>query len=46
MIKVEYERRGTALDATVTLPGNLTGNFIYNGRVTPLKAGVNHVRAE
>ena len=46
MIKVEYERHGAALDATVTLPGTLTGNFVYNGKITPLKSGVNHVRGE
>jgi alpha-L-rhamnosidase len=46
MIKVEYQRRGAALDATVTLPGNLTGNFDYDGKVTPLKPGENHIRGD
>jgi alpha-L-rhamnosidase len=46
MIEVEYHRVGKGLRATVTLPGKLTGNFVYNGKVTALKAGVNHVRAD
>lgn len=46
MIQVEYERDGAALAATVTLPGSLSGKFLYHGKVTPLKPGVNHVRAE
>jgi alpha-L-rhamnosidase len=46
LITVKYERSGAALNATVTLPGTLTGNFVYNGKTTPLKPGVNHVRNE
>ncbi|MGB6690893.1 MAG: alpha-L-rhamnosidase C-terminal domain-containing protein [Terracidiphilus sp.] len=45
-IKVEYHREGAALLATITLPGKLGGNFIFNGKVTPLKPGVNHIRAD
>jgi alpha-L-rhamnosidase len=46
MIRAEYHREGKALRATITLPGKLTGNFVYNGKVTPLKPGVNHVRGD
>ena len=46
MIRMEYQRHGASLNATITLPGKLAGNFIYNGKVTPLRAGVNHVRAQ
>jgi hypothetical protein len=44
-ITVVYQRQATGLDATVTLPGTLTGNFVYHGKVWPLKAGPNHVQA-
>ncbi len=46
MIEVEYERHGPALTATVTLPGQLAGSFVYNGKVMPLRPGVNHLRAD
>jgi hypothetical protein len=45
IIKVEYRRQGAGLDATVTLPGKLTGNFVFNGRVWPLNPGVNNIHA-
>jgi hypothetical protein len=45
VIKVEYRRQGTGLDAIVTLPGKLTGNFVFNGKVWPLNAGVNNIQA-
>ena len=45
MIQVEYQKQGAGLDATITLPGKLTGNFVFNGKVTALKPGVNHVAA-
>ncbi len=45
-IKVEFQRQGGALSGTITLPGNLSGSFVYNGKVMPLKPGVNHMRAE
>jgi hypothetical protein len=44
-IKVEYRRQGAALDATITLPGKLTGTFLFNGRNWPLQPGVNHIQA-
>jgi hypothetical protein len=43
-IKVEYRRRGAGLDATITLPGKLTGSFVLNGRTWPLNPGVNNVQ--
>lgn len=46
MIKVEYRRQGKSLLATVMLPARLTGNFIYGGKVTALKPGINHVRGD
>jgi len=44
-IKVEYQRQGTGLNATITLPGTLTGSFEYNGKTTSLKPGVNRISA-
>jgi alpha-L-rhamnosidase len=44
-IKVVYRRQGDGLSATVTLPGNLTGSFVFNGKVWPLKSGVNQITA-
>jgi len=44
-IKVQYRRVGSALDATITLPGILTGRFTYGGKDFELKPGVNHVEA-
>jgi hypothetical protein len=44
-IKVDYRRQGSGLDATVTLPGNLTGSFVLNGKSWALKSGVNHIEA-
>ena len=45
MIQVEYRRQGASLHATVTLPGKLTGNFVYGGKSWPLKPGVNRIEA-
>jgi hypothetical protein len=44
-IKVEYRRQGGGLDATVILPGKLTGTFLFNSRNWPLQPGVNHIFA-
>ena len=38
-IKVEYHRQGDGLDATITLPGTLTGSFVYNGKDLAAAAG-------
>jgi hypothetical protein len=43
MIEVEYQRKGKGLDATVTLPGKLTGTFVFNGEERALKAGTNNL---
>jgi alpha-L-rhamnosidase len=42
-IRVEYQRHAAGLDATVTLPGTLTGSFIYSGKTWPLRPGINHI---
>jgi alpha-L-rhamnosidase len=46
MIEVEYHRQGDGLDTTITLPGTLTGSFVYEGKDWwPLKPGVNQIHA-
>ncbi len=42
-IRVNYVRHGTSLDATIELPGKLSGQFVLGGRTQPLKPGVNHI---
>ncbi len=42
-IKVEYHRAGTGLTATVTLPGSLSGVFVFNGTSRPLNPGLNRL---
>jgi hypothetical protein len=42
-IKVEYQRQGAELIATITLPGRLSGSFEWNGKVWPLASGVNQI---
>jgi len=44
-IQVDYLRQGTGLRATVTLPGTLTGTFVFNGKTWPLNPGVNQIQA-
>ncbi len=44
-IRVEYTREGAGLNATVILPGKLSGNFVFNGKVWALKPGVNAIQA-
>jgi hypothetical protein len=46
LIEVTYQRHGTGLSATVTLPDKLTGNFIVKGRSWPLKPGVNQIKTQ
>jgi hypothetical protein len=46
LIEVAYQRHGTGLSATVTLPGKLTGNFILKGKSWPLKPGVNQIKTQ
>ncbi|MGA8741516.1 MAG: alpha-L-rhamnosidase C-terminal domain-containing protein [Terracidiphilus sp.] len=45
-LHVEYHREGTGLAATITLPGSLTGSFVYNSKTQPLKPGINKVEAK
>ncbi|MGA3134746.1 MAG: alpha-L-rhamnosidase C-terminal domain-containing protein [Terracidiphilus sp.] len=45
IIKVEYRRHGEGLDTTITLPGKLTGNFVFNGKDWRLKPGLNQILA-
>jgi hypothetical protein len=44
-IQVDYRRQGAGLDATITMPGSLTGSFGFNGKTWPLKPGLNHIEA-
>ncbi|MFP5235469.1 MAG: alpha-L-rhamnosidase C-terminal domain-containing protein [Acidobacteriota bacterium] len=44
-IQVKYQRRGTHLDATVTLPGKLSGHFDFGGKTFVLRPGLNHISA-
>jgi hypothetical protein len=46
LIEVDYKRRGAGIEATITLPGQLTGEFDFNGKTQPLKPGTNHIRPE
>ena len=46
LIEVDYKRRGAGMDATITLPGKLTGEFDFNGKTQPLQPGTNHIRTE
>jgi hypothetical protein len=34
------------LAATITLPGKLTGAFVFNGKTWPLSPGLNKIRAQ
>ncbi len=38
MIEVEYHRQGDGLNATITLPGTLTGSFVFKARIGPQPA--------
>ena len=44
-IKVEYQRQGAGLDASIILPGKLTGTFVFGGKSWPLSPGLNHIQA-
>jgi hypothetical protein len=43
-ITVEYHRQGAGMDAAITLPANLNGNFILNGKSWLLKPGTNKIQ--
>ena len=42
-IQVEYQRSGSGLTANITLPGTLSGVFVFNGQTRPLKPGPNAI---
>jgi hypothetical protein len=42
-ISVDYQRQGGELNATITLPGNLSGVFVLSGQQKPLHPGENHL---
>ncbi len=44
-IKVEYRRDGSTLNATITLPPNLSGNFVFHGNSHALKPGLNQIQS-
>lgn len=46
MIQVEYLKRGTGLDATITLPPGLNGTFVLHDKSQPLHPGTNHLTAQ
>ncbi len=45
-IEVKYRRQGSGIEATITLPGPVTGEFLFHGRSEPLSPGVNHITVE
>ena len=45
-IRVEYRRKANALEATITLPAEISGNFVWNGKTQPIKPGVNRIKAD
>jgi hypothetical protein len=44
-IRVEYHRTLGKLDAIITLPAEVTGTFVFNGKVHSLKSGANRITA-
>lgn len=42
-VKVQYEKRGRSLKAEITLPEGVDGEFVWNGTVHPLHAGLNQL---
>ncbi len=44
-IAVSYKKKGDALNAEITLPANLSGEFIWNGKAYDLKGGLNTLTA-
>ena len=45
-IEVRYQRHGSGIDATITLPGKLSGEFVFHGKREPLRPGANHITVE
>jgi alpha-L-rhamnosidase len=46
MIEVKYQRRGAGIDATITLPGKLEGEFLFQGKTRKLTPGVNQITVD
>ncbi len=46
IIEVNYERQGSGMKATITLPGKLTGSFVFKGISQPLSPGVNKIHMQ
>lgn len=44
-ITVDYHPGPNGLEATIDLPGTLTGTFVFHGKETALRAGTNHITA-
>src|SRR5579862_4559638 len=42
-ITVDFTPSDGRLEGTITLPGTLTGTFVFHGKVTPLKRGTNPI---
>ena len=45
-IEVKYQRQGSGIVATITLPASVTGEFVFHGRSEPLSPGENHITLE
>lgn len=45
-IEVRYKQTAAGLDAAITLPAQLTGEFVYHGGTQPLHPGSNHIVAQ
>jgi alpha-L-rhamnosidase len=45
-INITYHRRGSGLDASIELPGTLSGSFVFNAKTWPLHSGSNHIQAQ
>ncbi|HWG22330.1 MAG TPA: alpha-L-rhamnosidase C-terminal domain-containing protein [Terracidiphilus sp.] len=46
IIEVKYQRQGNELNSTITLPAQLTGEFVFHGKSQPLHPGVNHIQTQ
>ena len=44
-IAVSYTQDGDSLNAEITLPENVTGEFVWNGKVFELEGGENSILA-
>jgi hypothetical protein len=42
-VSVRYDKQGEKVDATIMLPPNVTGTFVWKGRAIPLQAGSQHM---